>query len=113
MPPNIRPLSESLAIKAAVELNEVPERIQSDLDTIREWLKKTPHLRARQDDQFLVGFLRGCKYRLERVKEKLDMYYTVRSALPEIITNRDPMNPRIREIIRLGYVKGTEFLFCP
>jgi hypothetical protein len=102
MPPKIRPLSEALAAKAAVELNEHPDRIQADLDAIREWLKKTPHLRCRQDDQFLVAFLRGCKYRLERVKEKLDMYYTVRSALPEITTNRDPLDPKIRDIIRLG-----------
>jgi hypothetical protein len=100
--PAIRPLSASLAKKAAVELNETPDRIDSDLQAIREWLKKMPHIKARTDDQFLVAFLRGCKFSLEKVKEKLDMYYTVRTAIPELIANRDPLDPKTMAIIKLG-----------
>jgi hypothetical protein len=28
------------------------------------------------DDQRLTTFLRGCKFSLEKVKQKLDMYYS-------------------------------------
>jgi hypothetical protein len=82
----VRPLSGPLAKKAALELNERPEFIARDLATIKQWLTKSPHITARMDDQFLIGFLRGCKYRLERVKEKLEMFYTVRSALPKVMS---------------------------
>jgi hypothetical protein len=34
-------------------------------------------------------FLR-CKNSVERAKDVLDMYYTLRTVLPEIFSNRDP-----------------------
>lgn len=98
----IRPVSEALRKKAHVELNEKPERIQEDLQAIRQWIAKSPYIRARIDDQFLATFLRGCKYSLERTKEKLDLYYTVRTLSPELIRTRDPEDSKIRNIIRLG-----------
>lgn len=41
------------------------------------------------DDARLRTFLRGCKFSLEKVKKKLDMYYTMRNAIPEFFANRD------------------------
>lgn len=99
----IRKLSAGLAKVAAKEANEVSERIQTDIDTLRDWIIQSPHLRSRTDDQFLVGFLRGCKYSLERAKQKLDLFYTVRTHAPELIRNRDPMNDHVLGMIRLGY----------
>jgi hypothetical protein len=84
----VRPLPEPLAKRAALELNERPEHIARDLANIKQWLLKSPHITARMDDQFLIGFLRGCKYRMERVKEKLEMFYTVRTALPKVMSNQ-------------------------
>uniref|UniRef100_A0A182SEE1 CRAL_TRIO_N domain-containing protein n=1 Tax=Anopheles maculatus TaxID=74869 RepID=A0A182SEE1_9DIPT len=99
---NLRPISAALHDKAKRELNEKPERIDEDLAALRQWLARTPHIRARIDDQFLVTFLRGCKYSLERAKEKIDMFYSVRTAIPELMRNRDPDKARTREIVRLG-----------
>lgn len=84
----IRTLNKALQAKAEAELNETHERLQTDLDAFKAWLQKTPHLLPRQNDQFLVAFLRGCKYSLERAKEKLDGFYTIRGAIPEFFTNR-------------------------
>lgn len=99
---NIRPLSEALAKKAQVELNEVPSRLAEDVQTLKDWIAKQPHLRARTDDQFLVNFLRGSKHSLERAKEKLDLCYTMRTALPGIFTEEDPLSPKNLELIRMG-----------
>jgi hypothetical protein len=99
---NIRPLSEALAKKAATELNEKPDQIHSNLVAIKQWLQKMPHINARTDDQFLMIFLRSCKYRLESVKEKLDMFYTVRTALPKIIGKRDPLDEKTQKILQFG-----------
>lgn len=99
---NIRQISPELAKIAKDELNEVPERIDEDIIALRTWLQKQNHLKSRTDDQFLVTFLRGTKYSLERAKEKLDLYHTIRTAVPEITKNRDVSDPQILELLKLG-----------
>lgn len=101
--PEIRNLSIGIAKLAADELNEAPERIQSDINALRNWIHQSPHLESRTDDQFLVAFLRGCKYSLEKAKHKLDLFYTVRTHAPELIRDRDPMNDHVIGMIRQGF----------
>jgi hypothetical protein len=97
-----RPLSEALAKKAREELNETPEQIQQDLATIRDWLIHTPHLNARTDDQFLVPFMRSCKFQLGQVKEKLDKYYSVRASIPGFNAYPDPRENLMEKLIKAG-----------
>lgn len=99
---NVRPLSAELATKAQKELNEVPSRLADDVQALRDWIAKQPHLRARTDDQFLVSFLRGSKHSLERAKEKLDLFYTIRTSLSGIFADNDPTSARNLELIRMG-----------
>lgn len=98
----IRPLNLELQAIAKEQLNEEPEKIEEILKVLKEWIKKSPHLLARTDDQFLVTFLRGCKYSLERVKQKMDLYYTLRTHIPELFSDRDPFNEKMQAIIKLG-----------
>lgn len=44
---SIRKLSDALQQKAIKELNEDPNRIQDDINYIKEWLTTQPHLNAR------------------------------------------------------------------
>lgn len=99
---NIRPLSADLAKIAKKEINEVPERIPADIKSLRAWLDTQPHLNPNLSDQLLVTFLRGCKYSLERTKEKIDTFFTIKTTMPEVLTERDPTNPVLLELIRLG-----------
>ncbi|XP_004929250.1 alpha-tocopherol transfer protein-like isoform X2 [Bombyx mori] len=100
---SVRALPPELAEKARKELNEDPSRINSDIQHLKDWLSKQPHLRARTDDQWLLAFLRGCKYSLERTKEKLDLYYSVRTTAPELFSIK-PSNPLFDEILSLGAI---------
>jgi len=102
--PEIRELSPELAKIAKDELNEDPSRIADDLEQIKEWLIKQPHIKARKDDQFLIAFLRGCKNSMERAKEKLDAYYTYRTTASEFYATRDPFDKKILEILEKGVV---------
>ncbi|XP_071526872.1 retinol-binding protein pinta-like isoform X8 [Panulirus ornatus] len=101
-------LSEELQQRAKEEINEDPERRAQDIEHIRDWLKHQPHIKARTDDWTILRFLRGCKFSLERTKEKLDMYYTCKTLCPEWYKNRDPQDKKLRSILELG-----EFLPLP
>ncbi|KAH8418584.1 hypothetical protein KR222_003034 [Zaprionus bogoriensis] len=101
----VRPLSAELRHIAETELNEVEERLPADLQALRDWLAKQPHLKCRQDDQFLVAFLRGCKFSLEKTKSKLDHFYTIKTMMPELFANRQ-MDERNIALCRTGtYVR--------
>ncbi|ALC43695.1 maker684 [Drosophila busckii] len=100
--PSIRVLDDALQRVAIEQLNEQPARLAADLEALRTWIKQQPHLRARTDDQFLVAFLRGCKHSLEKVKCKLDKFYTLRTQFPEFYTIRDVDSQRLHELLRLG-----------
>jgi len=101
MGPNIRELSPALQKIAREELNEDPSQIPQMLEQFREWIRKSPHLRARTDDQFLISFLRCSKYSLERAKHKLDMFYTIREHSPEFFGDRDLEQLNLREFMKI------------
>lgn len=100
--PDIRPIDSVLQKIANEELNEETGKIQDNLDILKEWIRKSPHIKGRTDDQFLVTFLRGCKYSLERAKQKYDMFYTVRTHIPELMKDRDPLTEKMSKIIKIG-----------
>ena len=61
------------------------------------------------DTKTLLRYLRGCKFNLDKTKAKLEMYYTCKSALPELFQERDPFNPTIRNILNLRLVLKSPF----
>lgn len=99
----LRPLNAELQEIAQKELNEVPGRISDDLLALHSWLDKHPHLRARTDDQFLVAFLRFCKYSLESAKQRIDYFYTYKSSAKELLRSRR-IDDKIVDIAQSGLV---------
>lgn len=100
--PKIRPLPTELRLKAEEELGESPERIDTDLQALKEWITQLDYMKIRTDDQFLIGFLRSSKYSIERCKDKLELYYRRKVIAPEIFPVGKATNPKILEILRLG-----------
>ncbi|KAL4715172.1 hypothetical protein ACJJTC_012219 [Scirpophaga incertulas] len=98
----IRELSAELAEIAKEQLNENPKQIQSDLIQIKEWIYKQPHLKARTDDQWLVALLRAGKFSLEKLKRKLELYYTLRATAPEITLRLKPTEQEFVDFLKLG-----------
>ncbi|KAK5638979.1 hypothetical protein RI129_013274 [Pyrocoelia pectoralis] len=95
----VRLLPDYLQEVAKNELNEVPSRVPEDIKAIKEWIAKQPHINACTDDQWILLFLRGCKFRLQTVKEKMEEFYLLRTLLPDYFENRDPLLPDIQEFL--------------
>jgi len=94
---------EELAAAARDEFGETPKLMESSLADLRAWLAKSPHLHSiQQDDNILRTFLRGCKYSLERTKEKLDNFHAIKGSVPEWFANWDPNFPLAQEILGWG-----------
>uniref|UniRef100_A0A1I8MTM3 CRAL-TRIO domain-containing protein n=1 Tax=Musca domestica TaxID=7370 RepID=A0A1I8MTM3_MUSDO len=99
---HIKPLDSALQKIATEELSEVPSRIAEDLESFKLWIEQQPHLKARTDDQFLIQFLRGCKYSMERAKVKIDLYYTLKTKFPQMFGVYDVDDRQLRRMCRLG-----------
>lgn len=80
------------------ELKKNPELKEADLQTLREWCEKQPHLPKMLDSE-LILFLHSNYYRIEPTKTTIDIFYTVRTHVPEYFSNRDPVeNKELRHM---------------
>jgi len=87
------------------ELGESPQKMQKDLQLLRDWIKQSPHLQnIKTDEMLLKTFLRGCKYSIERTKEKLDFFFSCRGNLPEWFSGWDPVSPGINACLTAGTI---------
>ncbi|KAF5308781.1 hypothetical protein FQR65_LT06014 [Abscondita terminalis] len=106
---NVRELPEELHLKTISELNENPKRVKQDVEDLRSWLKHQVHLQFKNDDQFLLGILRRCKFSMEKSKKKLETYYTMKTFAPEFFMSRDPFSRSIQSFLttKTVYINST------
>lgn len=72
------------------EMKKNPELKNEDIQALRDWCQKQPHLPEITDSE-LVLFLHSNYYRLEPTKSTIDTFYSVRTHVPEFFSNRDPV----------------------
>lgn len=76
-------------------LKNNPDVKKSELQIIRDWLNKQPHL-PKIKDEALILFFHSNYYRLEPTKITIENYYTFKTHVPEFFSNRDPFLKEIR-----------------
>lgn len=98
----IRKLPQELQLIASHDLGEDTSTLEDIVRILREWIQQQPHLKARTDDQFLIAFLRGCKYSIEKAKFKIDRYYSLKTKYPDFYTIRNMRKEKILNLIKCG-----------
>lgn len=98
----VRQLSPELEEIAKNELNETPDGIESGIRELNKFLDERPYITARRDNQFLVMFLRGCLYDVDKAKEKIELYYKTRTQIPDFFSERDISDRLYKDVIRIG-----------
>ncbi|PSN57146.1 hypothetical protein C0J52_01304 [Blattella germanica] len=114
--------------KMALELpsREIIEKVYHDIgvdeDTVddavmklKKWLRLQPHLPDDHDEARLKNLFLQCKGRLEEAKIALDVLYTARGKIPEILGNRDPLGEWFQTItdtlrVEFGEVRPVVFM---
>jgi len=86
---------------AAKVLNESDENKEIAIPEIKRWIQEND-LRARTDDFFILRFLRACKFNIEKTKTRMRNYQKQRVNLPVWFANRDPLQPKVQELLDLG-----------
>ncbi|CAH1711992.1 alpha-tocopherol transfer protein-like [Aphis gossypii] len=81
------------------EFKKNPELNEDDLNHLREWISKQPHLPL-VTDELLVLFFHSCFYRLEPTKVTIESYFTLRTHSPELFTKRDTDEKSVLEAFK-------------
>lgn len=68
---------------------------QIDIDHLRGWLEKTPHLPKITDYEIFI-FLHAANFSVEACKIRIDKFYTMRTRVKVIFDDRDVGKDEIR-----------------
>lgn len=73
----------------SVTLEEIyqkePQLKKEDIQQLREWAKKQPHLPEATEEQ-LIWFLHSCYFSIELAKKTMDCFFTIRTASSDIFS---------------------------
>jgi len=87
-------------------LNKLGEDEQRRIETIRiirEWVREKPNfVDVRLEDYTILAYARGCKYNIDKIKQKLKTTLTMRATIPEFFSDWDPFRPEIQAALELG-----------
>ncbi|KAJ9587370.1 hypothetical protein L9F63_019112, partial [Diploptera punctata] len=78
------------------------KRVLEALDGIKSWLQFQPHLPKDEDDGRLERWLIRRKNNMEKTKESLDVYYSMKTICPEFMYDRDPNGSFVEEFATYG-----------
>lgn len=99
-----RSLKNTVA-EARKELRETPSMKEQTLSIMREWIQQNKDIEnVRQDEAFLLRFLRHKKYSIPMAQQTLLKYLSLRKYYPSIFKNLDCEDPILEEIIDNGYI---------
>ncbi|RZC42357.1 CRAL TRIO domain containing protein [Asbolus verrucosus] len=90
--------------KKALELFDRTEKsFEEDVETVKEWMKTQPHLPEIMEDAKIRNFLILNKCSIEKTKQKIDMYYTIRSLIPDFYDESNPKLGHLQESMDVMY----------
>ncbi|CAN8003237.1 unnamed protein product [Ixodes pacificus] len=93
-------LSSDLKLAAQRELGETPEVRRDAVEQLRKLLAEEPELQCPLDEEFLVKFLRGRKYRVNEAFENIRKYFRVRLEHTDMFDNLLPSRIMFDAILR-------------
>ncbi|KAJ4426910.1 hypothetical protein ANN_26709 [Periplaneta americana] len=88
-------------------LNE--QRVKESVEALKKWLAMEPHLPEESGSLHevrLERWLIRCKNSMERTKQSIDLYYTLKSLSPEMMSDWNTQSKWFKTISKLAYYKA-------
>ncbi|KAJ3624287.1 hypothetical protein MTP99_017925 [Tenebrio molitor] len=82
--------------------NKDEQSAKKDVEMVKEWLRTQHHLPEIMNDNMILNFLMMNKFSIERTKQKIDMYYTIKDVIPDVYCN--PKSPQIKDFMKDVYI---------
>ncbi|XP_063924362.1 retinol-binding protein pinta-like [Zophobas morio] len=79
------------------------EGIDEDIVNLQKWMDDQPHLPETLDKRSTMNFLILNKFSIEKTKQKIDTYYTVRTKLDDVYQHINPKLPHMTEFRNIIY----------
>lgn len=76
-------------LNAESKAQKYPDFNRDDIQKIRTWLEKSPHL-PKITDREIFSFLHSTGFSVETTKTKIDNFYTCRTHMKQYFECRDP-----------------------
>ncbi|XP_069680236.1 alpha-tocopherol transfer protein-like [Periplaneta americana] len=100
LPPATKEIKER--VRNQFGLNE--QSIREAVQMLRDWLELQPHLPHEPDNERLERWIIRCKNSLERAKKSIDLYFTMKSVTPDLMSNWDTTAQWFKNATSVWYV---------
>jgi hypothetical protein len=98
-------ISEQIQKIARKELREDENSREQNLQQLRDWIKQNPDIQnIRNDDRFLLRFLRAKKFSVPMAQQCLLKYLNLKRIFPQMTSNLDFLAPAVNQLITNGYI---------
>jgi hypothetical protein len=74
-----------------------------DVQKLKDWMQTQPHFPEILDDKRIENFFLLNKCSMEKTKQAIDMYYTIRTLIPDMFENIHPNLPQMQELMDIAY----------
>lgn len=80
-----------------------PKLKKDDVTSLINWISNQPHLPKITEMQAIL-FIHSCYYSLEKAKNALDTFFTLRTMCPELFAQLSPQNPNIITALNVSLI---------
>ncbi|KAJ3644404.1 hypothetical protein Zmor_022138 [Zophobas morio] len=96
-------ISEDVKKKVYETFERNEQMVEDDVHIIKTWMKTQAHLPEIMGDAHIRNFLNLNKYSIEKTKGKIDMYYTIRSVIPELFELSNPKLDNVKNVFNTSF----------
>lgn len=95
---SVAPVAANKDLKMDKKLSQ---DVQKQVEQLRDWINRQPHLPKDLDDKLVLRFLHSCYYDLEKAKVTIELFFKIRDSAPELVNHRDPLSPQMQKVLKI------------
>ncbi|RZB39471.1 CRAL TRIO domain containing protein [Asbolus verrucosus] len=103
MPERLFHVNSNVRKEAPKLFGKTEESVSEDVGVLKKWIQTQHHLPETMKNVKIRNFLLLNKCSIGKTKLKIDMYYTIRSMIPDFYDDANPNNSHMKEYMDIRY----------